>query len=231
MTPRGARGARVIAALALILVGPAMLIIPSYKASGRLRGQYPQLERALAAALDDLSQQELSCREAPERSGRLEVKRLWKAHRELVNARHAFGMAAFSVDDWEVTAAVEWRLPATRGIAAIEEVQGALADVTLDFEVRHPICRWADYLDAGELREEERRSTAEVAAYRAKLEPFPARLTEARAALERDRPLLAAMAWSLGVIEVVGWALFLVVLRQELHAWRARREARARTGA
>jgi hypothetical protein len=77
------------------------------------------------------------------------------------------------------------------------------------------------------LREEEQRSAAEVAAYRARLEPFVPRLAAARAELERDRPVLAAMAWSLGIIEVVGWALFLVVLRQEYRAWRGRRASRS----
>jgi hypothetical protein len=225
-----ARVIRVLAALALILVGPALVIIPSYKASGRLRGQFPRLERALATALDELNQRELSCREEPGRSGRLELARLWKVHRELVSADHRLGMAAFSVHDWEVTEAMRWRLPATRGMKVLEEVERELAD-TADFEMRHPICRWVEYANMDELREEERRSSAEVAAYRAQLEPFVPRLAEARAALERDHPRLGAIAWSLGVIEVVGWALFLVVLRQELRAWRKRRNARDGTQA
>jgi hypothetical protein len=220
-----ARVIRVLAALALILVGPAMVIIPSYKASGRLRGKYPELERALATALDELNQRELSCREVAGGSGRLELARLWKVHNDLVNADDALGMAAFTVDDWEVTEAMKWRLPATRGLAVVEKGERALSAVTLDFEMRHPICRWVEYANMDELREEERRSSVEVAAYRAQLEPFVPRLAEARAALERDHPRLGAIAWSLGVIEVVGWALFLVVVRQELRAWRERREA------
>jgi hypothetical protein len=215
----------VIAALALVLVGPAMVIIPSYKASGRLRGQFTRLERALATALDELNQRELSCREGLGRSGRLELERLWQVHGDLVSADDRLGMAAFSFDDWEVMDAMEWRLPATRGLAAVKEAEGARADVTADFEMRHPICRWVEYANMDELREEERRSSAEVAAYRAQLEPFVPRLAEARAALERDHPRLGALAWSLGVIEVVGWALFVVVVRQELRAWRKRREA------
>jgi hypothetical protein len=225
MSGRG-RLIRVIAAMGLLLVGPAILAIPTYRASERLRERYPRLERALARSLDVLNARSLSCRDESASSDSLTRDQLWKVHRELEGSSHAVGLAAFSVDDWEASQAMDWALPGTRGLAAVYEVDFGLAKAITEFEMDHPVCVDAE-LAPERLREEEQRSAAEVAAYRARLEPFVARLAAARAALERDRPVLAAMAWSLGVIEVVGWALFLVVLRQEYRAWRGRRASRS----
>jgi hypothetical protein len=165
-----------------------------------------------------------------ERDG-LDPGPLWSAHRRLGDACGELALGAFNLDDRQVFRAMAWKLPATGGIAATYAMWNAIADAAIEFEFDHQICQRVDRLAPDELLGEEQRSAAKVAGYRAQLELMVPRVAAARAALERDHPRLGAMAWSLGVIEVVGWALFLVVVRQELRAWRERREARDGTQA
>jgi hypothetical protein len=81
---------------------------------------------------------------------------------------------------------------------------------------------------------------AEAARSQAVYEEIREKLVEHQAALgraweqfERDRPKVAAVAWTLGILEVVGWVLGLAILPGEIRTLRkvmAERRAARRAG-
>lgn len=130
--------------------------------------------------------------------------------------------------------------------AAVDEAEGRLASLreygkkeeaeALEEAIRKARADRLKEPDGREYAEawkaEEARSQAVYAEIRGKLVEHQAALERAWQQFERDRPKVAAVAWTLGILELVGWALGLAILPGEIRTlkaqWRARREAQAR---
>jgi len=213
---------RLIAALALIFMGPAMIAIATYRASVRLDSELPVLEKDVAAVIDEVRRLPIDCRPNANSTGRLTVQDFWMLRGGLAGANHGVGMAAFSVDSWSSWAS-RTGAPGTKGLRAIYWYSGDLADYLADFQLGQSLCNGQEWREGGDLKEEEQRSQAVVSAYREELEKFRPKLAAARELYERDRPVLKALAWSLGLLELIGLPLFVMVALKDLRAWRARR--------
>jgi len=118
-------------------------------------------------------------------------------------------------------------LPYAGGLYSLYLASGRTQDLLAHLTRRLDLCRRVSGDDEDETREEEKRSQAWLDEQRQELEKLDRDLTTARKAYEEDRPKLAAVAWTLGVLQVVGWSLlYFVVLPQDLRAWRQRRAAK-----
>jgi hypothetical protein len=220
----GQRFIRIVAALALILIGPAMVAFATYRASVQLDVALPVLEGDLTAVIDKLQRLPIDCRFGVDTPGRLTVRRFWGLRGGLDGANHSVGMAAFSIDSWSSWAS-RTGAPGTKGLRAIYWSWGDLSDYLGDVQINQSLCNGQEWREGEELKEEEQRSQAVVSAYREELERFRPKLAAAREIYERDRPVLEALAWSLGLLELIGLPLFVMVALKDLRAWRARRRS------
>jgi len=215
---------RLIAALALIFMGPAMIAIATYRASVRLDSELPVLEKDVAAVIDEVRRLPIDCRPNANSTGRLTVQDFWMLRGGLAGANHGVGMAAFSVDSWSSWAS-RTGAPGTKGLRATYRCWSDLSDYLADVQIHQSLCSGEEWREGEDLKEEEERSQAVISAYREELEKFRPKLAAARELYDRDRPLLKSLAWSLGLFELFGLPLLVIVGLKDLRAWRARRRA------
>jgi len=221
----GQRFIRIVSALALILMGPVIVAIPTYRASVRLDVELPVLEGGLAAMIDEVRRHPIGCGPDAESTGRLTASRFWGFHEGLDGANHELGGAAFSFDDDLVLWASRTGAPGTKGLRATYRCWSDLSDYLADVQIHQSLCSGEEWREGEDLKEEEERSQAVISAYREELEKFRPKLAAARELYDRDRPLLKSLAWSLGLFELFGLPLLVIVGLKDLRAWRARRRA------
>lgn len=205
---------------------PAFLYIEAHLVSAKARPHLPEQELRFGEAIAGLRQRPIACSgvASPATSTRKgEVRRLLDG---------AFN-PTFDVNTPFQGETLFWSfqkgLPFTPGLYKLFKAsitaQKALAKLRRELD----LCRRVsgDDEDEDEAREEEKRSQAWLDEQRQELERLDRDLATARKAYEEDRPKLAAVAWTLGVLQVVGWSLlYFVVLPQDLRAWRQRRAAK-----
>lgn len=215
--------ARLLAALAMPSIGPAVLFIEAELASRQVRSGLLDQERSLEELMAAIRMRPIVWeRKHPWLSGVTceEAHRLYQ--RVLDTTREV---------NWAFTSdTLFWmfdeRLPFTAGLNSVYEASGPVQDYVAALIWRVGVCRVAERDDEAP-REEERRIELWMERRRAELRELSARLTEARAAYERDRPKLTILAWSLGFVQLVGWGLLVcVVLPQDYRKWRERRALR-----
>jgi hypothetical protein len=223
------RVARLLAALAQLSLIPAYLYIEANVASVKARPHLPEQKQRVTEALEGLRQRQIAC------NGSVSSKSTMtkSAIRELLDM--AFN-PTFDVNGPFQGETLFWSfergLPYIGGLHSLFKasiaVQAKLARLTRELD----LCRRIPDDDDVEAREvaahdEEKRSQAWLDEQRQKIEELDRDLANARAAYEEDRPKLALVAWTLGVLQVVGWSLlYFVVLPQELRAWRQRRASK-----
>jgi hypothetical protein len=220
MTPPPRKAWRLLAALGMLSVAPATLFIEAEIAARMARAGLSSQADELATVIGDVRLRPLSCAE-PTPAGSLSFRSI---DRSIANALHW----TFGVNDAFHSYTLFWSfqkgLPWTSGLYSVYEASGKTQDVLARLTDDLDLCRRVpEGGDAG-FRREEQRSQAWLDAQRARLEELYAHLKAAKAAYERDRLKLTAAAWSLGLLQVVGWgSLFLVVLPHDIRSWRARR--------
>ena len=223
------RVARLLATIAMLSLVPAYLYIEANVVSLKARPHLPKQERRMTEALEGLRQRPIACSD--------ETSQTIKTTEGEV--RHLLGMAFNPTSDINEPFQGEtlfWSfkkgLPYTGGLYSIYFASGHTQDLLAKLTRHLDLCRRIADDDDVEAREvaahdEEKRSQAWLDEQRQKLEELDRDLANARAAYEEDRPKLALVAWTLGVLQVVGWSLlYFVVLPQELRAWRQRRASK-----
>ena len=218
------KGIRFLAALAMITVPPAALSIEAELASRGARSGFLQQTQQFDKTIGELRQRSISCNKARTDVARLSRKEtvdlIWGALDATRDVNCAFTRDTLF---WSFEKGLPW----TAGLYSVYHASGSAQDHLAHLTREPDLCRRVPDGDNAKLREEEQRSQAWLNEQRLKIEELYNRLTVARAAYEQDRPKLAALAWSLGVLQVVGWGLlYLVILPQEMRAWRKRRAER-----
>jgi hypothetical protein len=211
---------RLFAALVMLSVAPAGLFIEAEVAACKTRAGLSSQAQELAKMIGDFRQRPLSCTR-PTPTGSLSFRSI---DRSIANTLHW----ALDVNDafhsgtlfWSFQKGLLW----TSGLYSVYEASGKTQDVLARLTDDFDLCRCVPEGDDAGFRQEEQRSQAWLNSQHAKLEELYAHLKTAKAAYEQDRLKLTAAAWSLGLLQVVGWGLLcLVVLPHDIRSWRARR--------
>lgn len=231
MSPRN-RIVRVLAAFAGLSLVPAYLYIEAGLVSDKVGPQLVEQESRLAMTLAELPQRHVVCRtnsDSPSSitgSQALHLLGLTLDSTRYVN-RPFQGQTLF----WSFKKG----LPFTGGLYAIYSSSGHIQDLLARTTGRSDLCRRIrdadDDDEAGSheaaLLAEEKRSQAWLDERLQELEALSGDLAKARTTYEADRPKLAAVAWTLGLLQVIGWSLlYFVVLPQSLRTLREQRAAK-----
>lgn len=197
-------------------------------AAHQARSGFSNQTREYEHMLARLHQRQVSC-SAVTQSDRLSVKDIIHLIGSTLNATCDVNRA-FRSDTpfWSTKKGLPW----TSGLYAVYDTSGKAQDTLARDYDDLDICRRQAVEVHGEdeakarlrFEREEKRSQAWLDAERIKLEELYDHLKAAKAAYERERLKLTAAAWSLGLLQVVGWGLLcLVVLPHDIRTWRARR--------
>jgi hypothetical protein len=220
MTMPQRKWTRLLAALAMLSLGPAVLFVEAEMAAHQARSAFSNQTGEYEHMLAQLHRKPVSC-SAVTQGGRLSVK-------DIIHLIGSTLSATCDVNRAFQSDALFWsfenRLPWTSGLYAVYDASGVAQDQLSHLKWNLDLCREVPEDDDASLRQEEKRSQTWLDAQRAKLKELYDHLKAAKAAYERDRPKLTAAAWSLGFLQVVGWGLLcLVVLPHDIRSWRARR--------
>lgn len=217
----GTKTARVLWALAALSLAPSYLFIEAELVSRAVRNKLPLQEARYTKARLELARRSIRCA-ADDVDGKPDVITLQEVA-DLYEALLATGVTSpFQSQTlfWSLRAS----LPYTHGIGRTYEA--SLAAHIRVSEIYHHIdlCRPIYSDDPTELREEEERSRERLSTQRQTLDELDGELAAARAAYEADRPKLSMVAWSLGLLQLVGWGLlYFFLLPQTIRTWRQRR--------
>jgi hypothetical protein len=226
MPPR--KWTRLLSALAMLSLGPAVLFIEAETAAHQARSGFSNQAREYEYMLSQLHRQPVSCA-AVTPGGRLSAKDIIHLIGSTLNATCDVNRT-FQSDTlfWSFENSLPW----TSGLYAVYDTSGKAQDMLARDYDELDICRRRAIEMHGDdeaearlrLEREEKRSQVWLDAERIKLEELYDHLKAAKAAYERDRLKLTAAAWLLGLLQVVGWGLLcLVVLPHDIRSWRARR--------
>lgn len=219
---------RILSALAMLSCGPALLFIEAEAAAHHARSGFSPQADKFEAMLAGLSQQPVSCSPSVP-IGRLSTSDIMDlVSSALTLTRHV--NSAFRSDTlfWSFKNGLSW----TSGLYSVYDASGKTQDKLARYYDDLDICRGRAVEVYGEdeaearLRQEreEKRSQAWLDAERVKLEGLYDHLKAAKAAYARDQLKLTAAAWSLGLLQAVGWGLLcLVVIPHDIRARRVRR--------
>jgi hypothetical protein len=229
--PPSRQWSRILSALAMLSCGPALLFIEAEAAAHHARSGFSPQANEFEAMLAGLSRQPVSCSPSVP-IGRLSTSDIMDfVSSALTATRHV--NSAFRSDTlfWSFKNGLPW----TSGLYSVYDASGkaqdSLARYYNDLDICHGRAVEVHGEDEAEARlrqeREEKRSQVWLDAERTKLEELYGHLKAAKAAYERDRLKLTAAAWSLGLLQVVGWgSLCLVVIPHDIRSWRARRAER-----
>lgn len=211
---------RIVSSLAMLSLGPALLFIEVEAAARHVRSGFGNQATEFERMLAELHERPISCHSAAP-NGRLLIVDIRELVSDALDATRDVNRV-FQSDTlfWSFEKGLPW----TSGLFSFFKTSISTQADLARLEWNLDLCRRVPKEDDAKLREEEQRSQARLDAQRAKLEELYAHLKAAKAAYERDRLKLTAAAWSLGLLQVVGWGLLcLVVLPHDIRSWRARR--------
>jgi hypothetical protein len=209
-------------------LGPAVLFIEVESEARKARSLFPKQAQQLEKTMDGMRRRRVSCAEIIPGDA-LSLDDILDLTAEALGATWEVNRAfASDTPFWEYKKG----LPGTASFYSVYNISGAIQGILADLSYRPKLCRRIPEGDDAALRREEQRSQAWLDEQRLKLEDLYARLTAAKAAYERDRPKLTALAWSLGILQAVGWSiLYFSILPYEFRAWRERRAQRKKGSA
>lgn len=214
---------RLLSALAMLGVVPALVVIPTHVAAERVRAAWPALDRALAE-MDDALRRGVACAEGGTGGGRVSEEQFRRLSGRLHNTRGSVAMAAQGATENWFGEALGESVPGASGVPEAQVTAIALGqdlnqlqdDVVCDDIGQNP-----ERVSAEQVRTDQL-----LATFHGRLTVHATRFSAARASLEAGRPVLTALAWILGVIEAVGCAVTLWLLPRDLRTLMARRVAR-----
>lgn len=221
------RGKRVLSALAMLGVVPALVVIPTHLAAERVRAAWPALDRAVVEMVEAL-RRGVACAQETSAGERVPQEKFHEVTSRLNSAWHAVAMAAQEATE---SSPGEVSSPYVPGASGLPEAQATAVALAQDLNAlaRQQVCG-AGGRDRESLAEEQARTDQLLSELDPRLVTYAKRLDAERASLEAGRPLLTALAWLLGVIEVVGWAVTLWLLPRDVRRLLGRRAARAAPG-
>ena len=212
---------RLTAALAMLSVGPAILIIETQSAARAVSLELPAQEQQFKEAIAQLGRRKLSCTSTRSNVAYLtstETKGFFGtalAATSRLNAPHNSDYPFWTYKKW---------LPYTAGLYSVCQTTGAATDYLQILLYHYDFCRDIQGGDDTDFHQEELRSQVRLNGHLTKLREFDHGLAAARALFAEDGPKLAALAWSLGILQVVGWGLlYFVIFPQQVRAWRKKR--------
>lgn len=219
------RTARIVSALAMLGLVPALAIGQVYVGAERARAAWPALERALHD-FDQGLERSVECDPGGRPAQRLSSEQYGDIRGSLSRAASDVGMAAqVAIEAWPN----EWLGDLVPGVGPLLEVvaaEVALARMTLNWLEDQYVCGLERNPTPTRMAQEQARADGIFAEARPRLAAAATQFASARASLEAGRPVLTALAWILGLIEVVGWAVTLWLLPRDLRTLMARRAAR-----
>jgi hypothetical protein len=211
---------RIVSAVAMLSLWPTLLFVEAEAAARQARSGFESQATKLETMLAEFHQRPISCRPASS-DGRLLIGDIMELISDALDATRAVNRA-FRSDTpfWSSKKGLPW----TSGLFSFYQASISTQADLARLEWNLGLCHRVRDLDDARLREEEQHSQARLDEHSAKLEGLFDHLKAGKEAYERDRPKLTAAAWSLGLFQVVGWGLLcLVVLPNDIRAWRARR--------
>jgi hypothetical protein len=219
---------RIISALAMLSLWPALLFAEAEAVASQARSGFQSQATKLETMLSEFHQHPISCHSAT-LSGRLSVDDIMELVSDALDATRVVNRAFFAdTPFWSSKKGLPW----TSGLYSVYDASGKTQDTLARYYDDLDICRrraigvyGEDEAEARLHQErEEKRSQVWLDAERGKLEELYDHLKAAKTAYERERLKLTAAAWSLGLLQVVGWGLLsLVVLPHSIRTWLARR--------
>lgn len=214
---------RLVSAQAMLLLVPAALIIEVELTAQKVSVALPEQKAQLALTTEGLGHFPITCVDRRKVDGRLTPH----------EAVHLVNMALNATRDVNCHFQEEslfWsmeHLPFSGGTYAIYWASGAIQDALSRFTNQYGLCRrLRDDADADELREVEEKSQKWLDERTAALKELEKKLADARTAFEADRIPLGILAWALGILQIVGWGLTLILLPRDVRALREMQAAK-----
>jgi len=206
----------------MLLTSSALLFIYAELVSRAVTQGLPQQERHFAEAIAQLGKGPISCRGNKGESANLTREETLDLLRRALAATLD---VSYPFQNGILFSSFKIGLPYTAGLYSVYHASMAAQRYLVQLVDGHELCHGIPGSEEAQARKEEQSSQAQLDELLARLRELESGIAAARAAYQDERPRLTAIAWSLGILQSVGWGC-LFVLPSELRARRQRRAQR-----